>query len=313
MLQIDASALARLLEPHQLIARLEQAFRAGAVVPQRPHYSIPVDCAPEGSLILMPAWRAGGHIGLKVVTVFGGNADRGLPTVQAAVLLLDASTGALLALLDGTELTLRRTAAASALAAKYLAREDARRLLMVGTGRLAPHVIAAHANVRPLEEVRVWGRNVEKARRVVQRLDASTFRASATENLAAAVGWADIISCATTATDPLIAGRELRPGQHVDLIGSYTRAMREADTEAVQRAEVFVDTYAGALAESGELLQALDAGAITRDDIRGELSELVRGAAPGRSGPQAITLFKSVGTALEDLAAAELAVSAMGG
>ncbi len=313
MLQIDASALARLLEPRQLIAALEHAFRTGATVPQRPHYSIPVESGPEGSLILMPAWHAGGHIGLKVVTVFGGNEEKRLPTVQAVVLLLDASTGTPLALLDGTELTLRRTAAASALAAKYLARADARRLLMVGTGRLAPHVIAAHASVRPIEEVRVWGRNVEKARRLAGLFEGASFSATAAEALANAVGWADIVSCATTATDPLIAGRELRPGQHLDLIGSYTPAMREADTDAVQRAEVFVDTYAGALAESGELVQALDAGAITRDAIRGELSELVRGTTPGRSGPRAITLFKSVGTALEDLAAAELAVSAMRG
>jgi alanine dehydrogenase len=309
MIHIDAKQLGELLEASALVAALEDAFRGGATVPRRQHYSIPDAASGTGTLLLMPAWQSDRHIAIKVVTFFGGNAARSLPTVQSTVLVLEASTGTPLATIDGTELTLRRTAAASALAARYLARADTHRLLMVGTGRLAPHVIAAHASVRPIEEVRVWGRDAVKARNVAATFAAASFAVRAVDDLAEAVGWADVISCATLAADPLIAGRDLVPGQHLDLIGSFTPTMREADIEALQRAEIFVDTYAGALTESGELIQALESGAIQRGDVLGELSELVRGTVDGRSSSDAITVFKSVGTALEDLAAAELALA----
>jgi ornithine cyclodeaminase/alanine dehydrogenase-like protein (mu-crystallin family) len=308
MLVIDAAMLARSLDPAALVAALDEAFRGETAAPPRQHHHIPVGAGAGGTLVMMPAWRVGGHIGIKIATVFGDNAARGLPSVQATVMLLDATTGTPVAMVDGTELTLRRTAAASALAARYLARADASRLLMVGTGQLAPHVIAAHASVRPIREVRVWGRDPGKAQRVADRFEPAAFDVTVAERLGDAVGWADVISCATLSAQPLVHGRDLRPGQHLDLIGAFTPAMREADTEAVRRAELYVDTYAGALAESGELVQALEAGAIRRSDIRGDLHELATGTAPVRSGPDAVTLFKSVGTAIEDLAAAELAV-----
>jgi alanine dehydrogenase len=312
MLHIDAQLLAEVLDPISLVDALERAFRSDVEVPPRQHHSIATPDGPSGTLLTMPAWQSGRYIALKIVTVFGSNAARALPTVQGTVLLLDATTGSPIATIDGTELTLRRTAAASALAARYLAREDTQRLLMVGTGQLAPHVIAAHAAVRPIAEVKIWGRDAGKAQRLAAKIAESGLKATAIESLAAATAWADLISCATTATDPLVAGRDLRPGQHLDLIGSFTPRMREADIEAMQRAEVFVDTYTGALAESGELVQALESGAIQRGDILGELRELVRGEVTGRRDPDSITLFKSVGTALEDLAAAELALTRAG-
>ena len=258
----------------------------------------------------MPGWRPNGGLGVKLVTVFADNALRSLPAVHACYVLFDATTGAPRAILDGNELTLRRTGAASALAARYLARPDAHRLLMVGTGELAPHVVLSHATVRPLQSVLIWGRRIEKARETAASLAGQGFSVAVCDDLQAGVAWADIISCATLSQKPLIEGRWLRPGQHLDLIGAFRPDMREVDDEAITRANLYVDTRAGALAEAGELVQTLAAGLIQPADIKGELSELARGTVPGRTSPDAITLFKSVGTAIEDLAAAELAVEA---
>jgi ornithine cyclodeaminase len=283
-------------------------FAAGCAVPMRHHHAIPTPDGGSGLLLLMPAWRTGAHIGIKSVTVFSGNPARGLPSVMGVYLLLDAATGAPVALLDGPALTLRRTAAASALAARHLAREDARRLVMVGTGALAPHLVRAHAAVRPIREVVVWGRDAGKARSLARRLAGDGLPAEAALDLETAVRGADIVSCATMATEPLIRGGWLAPGTHLDLVGGYTPAMREADDEAVARARVFVDTRAGALAEAGDIVQPVRRGVIAEADIAADLSDLARGAHPGRTSPEEITLFKSVGTALEDLAAAELAI-----
>ena len=182
---------------------------------------------------------------------------------------------------------------------------------MVGTGALAPHVIESHAVVRPISAVRIWGRRVAAAHAVAQALSGQAFGVEAVEDLQAAVGWADIISCATLSDRPLVRGAWLRPGQHVDLIGAFTPAMREADDEALQRASIHVDTRAAALLESGELIHAISNGSITAASIRGDLTDLTRGSSGGRSSAAEITLFKSVGCALEDLAAAQLALGGL--
>ncbi|HVW69871.1 MAG TPA: ornithine cyclodeaminase family protein, partial [Steroidobacteraceae bacterium] len=279
--------------------------------PVRQRYDI--DGAQSGkTLLTMPAWQANGAVGVKLVTVFADNAIRSLPAVHSCYVLFDAESGAVRAILDGHELTLRRTGAASALATKYLARPDARRLLMVGTGELAPHLVLSHAEVRPIEEVLIWGRRAEKARETAAALQGHHFAVDVCTDLESGVARADIISCATLSQDPLIEGRWLRPGQHLDLVGAFRPNMREVDDTAMKRAELYVDTRAGALAEAGEFVQAIANGAIKPDDVRGELSQLARGTIRGRSDPQAITLFKSVGTAIEDLAAAELATEAAG-
>ena len=254
----------------------------------------------------MPAWQPGRALGVKVVTVFPANASRGLSAVQATYLLLDAETGSPRALLDGAALTRRRTAAASALAATYLARPDSATLVMVGTGSLAPHLVAAHAAVRPIREVRVWGRSAEKAAALAARLDRPGLRVTAVQDLEAAVRGADVVSCATLSAAPLVHGGWLRPGTHVDLVGGFTPAMREADDEAVRRSRVFVDTPA-ALAEAGDVVQPLARGVLRKEDVA-DLFDLVRGRRPGRQRDEEITLFKSVGAALEDLAAARLAL-----
>jgi len=306
MLQLDADEVAARLDRAALIDALESAFRLGCHSPERQHYAIGGSPGGGNVLLIMPAWRTGGLIGVKLATVFPGNAARGQPAVHASYTLFDAATGVPLAVLDGTELTRRRTAAASALAARYLAIPDASRLLLVGTGALAPHLIESHAIVRPISAVRVWGRRPERANEVARRF-AGRFDIEAAADLEAAVAWADIVSCATLADEPLVRGAWLRPGQHVDLVGSFTAAMREADDDALARVSLYVDTRAGALAESGELIHAMATGAINAESIRGELADLARGTAWGRRTPEEITLFKSVGCAIEDLAAAELA------
>ncbi|MGH7006310.1 MAG: ornithine cyclodeaminase family protein, partial [Alphaproteobacteria bacterium] len=287
-------------------------FKAGCEVPLRHHHSIAVPGAPEATLLLMPAWLPGAALGIKIVTVFPGNAARSLPAVMGQYLLLDAATGAPKALIDGTALTLRRTAAASALASRFLSRTDSVNLLMAGTGALAPHLAAAHCSVRPIRRVSVWGRNPEHACAMAAKLDLGNATVSVAADLAKAVAEADIISCATLATEPLIRGAWLKPGQHLDLVGGFTPAMREADDDAVRRAAVYIDTRGGAMNEAGDIVQPLANGALKAEAIKGDLFDLCRGTVPGRTDAEAITLFKSVGTALEDLAAARLVAERLG-
>lgn len=298
----DAAAVAAALDMPRLIGALRTAFARETTAPAREQHRL--DAVSGRVLLTMPAWNSEA-LGVKLVTVYPDNPARGLAAVNACYVLFDAANGTVRATLDGKELTLRRTAAASALASRYLSRTDSRRLLMVGTGALAPHLIRGHASVRPIEQVRIWGRNATHAQALAQRLGGEVWAVETATDLASAVAWADIISCATLATSPLVRGEWLRPGQHLDLVGAFTPQMREADEEAVRRAEVFVDTRAGALAESGELIQAIERGIITREHIRADLHDLARGHHAGRQDPAAITIFKSVGHALEDLAAAQ--------
>jgi len=304
---IDAASLEQMLDFPTLIDRLDEAFRLGATVPVRHHHSVPVPGGNDGMLLLMPAWRAGDRIGIKIVTVFPDNAERALPSVLGSYILLDANTGQPLALLDGRALTLRRTAAVSALAARYLASKDAATLLMVGTGALAPYLVRAHAAVRPLQRIMVWGRDRAKAALVAEQLSDLRIPVEVAEDLAQAVPQADIVSCATLSRQPLVQGQWLRPGAHVDLVGGFTPQMREADDAAISRSVVYVDTRDGALSEAGDLTQPIASGILTPDAVRGDLADLARGRVGGRTEIRAITLFKSVGTALSDLAAAELA------
>jgi ornithine cyclodeaminase len=290
------------LEWRPLVDALREAFRVGANAPVRSSH--PVNAAGD-RLLVMPAWDAG-SLGVKIVTVFPGNRARGLASVSALYLLMDGATGHPLALIDGEMLTLRRTAAASALAATYLARPDSKVLLVVGTGALAPYMAAAHCALRAIERVLVWGRSAEHARATTARLAAEGLPAEVCADLAAGLAAADLVTCATTAREPIVRGALVRPGTHVDLVGAFTPEMRESDDALVQRAEVFVDTYAGALKEAGDLVQPMAAGAIAREHVRAELADLVRGRHAGRGAAAAVTLFKSVGTALEDLCAARL-------
>ena len=289
-----------------LIEALREMFRAGAAAPLRHHHGIALEGLPEATLLLMPAWNPAGLGGVKIVNVNPGNATVGIPALSSSYLLFDARTGRHLAMLDGGEITNRRTAAAAALAARYLARDYVRRLLVVGAGRVTSNLADAFRAVRPIEEVAVWDIDAGLAERLVQRLNGAGFRAEVAADLEAAVAAADIVSCATLATDPLIAGAWLGPGQHLDLIGSFRPHMREADDDAVRRARVYIDTD-GALKESGDLIGPLRSGALTEEEIAGDLFGLCRGSVAGRGSDREITLFKATETALADLAAATLA------
>lgn len=301
----DAAAVAAALTPSALVEALREGFRQGCEMPVRHHHTMTVPGEADATLLLMPAWIEGGFVGVKVVSVFPGNADRGQPSIYGSYLLSSGKTGQLLAVMDGPELTSRRTAAASALAASYLARQDAATLLVVGTGRLSEHMARAHAAVRPLKKILIWGRSAAKAAGIVETLrDLEIPVEVAPPSLEQAVESADIISCVTLSTEPLIKGEWLKPGQHLDLVGGFTPLMREADDDAVRRSQVFVDTRAGASKEGGDIVQPLASGALTAEGIRGDLYDLCRGQSKGRTSDQEITFFKSVGCALEDLMAA---------
>jgi len=299
---ISAQEVAGALAWPALIERLARTFRRGVEAPPRHHHAMHRSDG-EATMLLMPAWEQAGYVGMKMVNVFPQNANAGLPAISGLYVLCEGQHGTPLACLDGSALTSRRTAAASALAARELARQDASSLLIVGTGKLAPMLIEAHAAVRPIRKVRIWGRNPDKAAALAERFQ-DRFDCEAVTDLEIAVPAADIISCATLSTEPLIRGEWLQPGSHLDLVGAFRPTMRETDSQCLARSDVFVDTYAGAMGEAGDILQAINEGAFREADLRAELAELLRGDKPGRTNNQAITLFKSVGASLEDLAAA---------
>ena len=308
---VDAGETERALPFATLISALREMFVGGCVAPPRHHHRI--DLAPEAdaTLLLMPAWKPHDALGVKIVNVFPGNNKKGLPGLYSLYCLFDAEHGTPIALLDGNVITARRTAAVSALAASYLAQPDASRLLVVGAGRVASLLPAAYREVRAIRRIEVWDINAGLADALVARLRKLDFDASVAPDLEAAVRAADIVTCATLTTRPLVLGEWLHPGVHLDLIGSFTPEMRETDDVAIRRASVFVDTET-ALAESGDLLQPLQSGAFVAGRLAGTLSDLCAGRHPGRKHPQELTLFKAVGTAMSDLAAAMVARGQLG-
>ena len=302
---IDATATAQALPFSRLIPALQALFAQGCEVPARQVHAIAGPGAAAVTSLVMPAWLPGSHYGVKIVNIAPGNAVLGLPGLHSTYLLFNAATGVPLALLDGDQITSRRTAAASALAARWLARDDARHLLVVGAGRVARLLPAAYRVVRPIERVSVWARTPAKAQAMAALWRAEGLDARAVVDLASAVRAADIVSCATLATEPLVQGAWLQPGCHLDLIGSFTPAMREADDACFAGAALYIDT-AEALLKSGDLLGPLARSVIAPGAVRGTLASLARGESGGRRSAAERTVFKSVGTALEDLAAAML-------
>jgi ornithine cyclodeaminase len=296
---ISAAELAGIAGYGKVIEALRKGFKADIATPVRHHH----ETSPVSTLLLMPAWSKD-WTGLKTVIVKTDNAAKNLPTVQASYLLIRNDTGETVAIMDGTELTRRRTAAASALAADYLARPDASTLVLVGAGALGSHFVRAHAAVRPIKRVFIYNRSPEKAAVLANELKKDGFGASGVVDLEKAVGQADIVSCVTTSTTAIVRGEWLKPGTHVDLAGAFRPTMRETDGDVVARARVYVDTREGALSEAGDLLQARDEGKFDFANVQGDLFDLCRGTVMGRKSPEEITLFKSCGTAIEDLATA---------
>ncbi len=282
--------------------------RGQSEAPVRQAYEVGTGGVPA-HLLTMPVWRRGDAIGVKLVNVFPTNAAIGLGAVHSLFVLFDGETGAPRAIIDGDSLTNRRTAASSALASTYLSRPDSSTLVVVGTGHLSRYLAAAHCSVRPITRVLIWGRSAEKAAAMAAGLRATGLAAEGVTDLSAAVGQADIIACATTSTVPLVLGADVKAGTHVDLVGAFTKTMRESDDALIAKSEVYVDTRAGAFAEAGDLLLPVAAGTFSLDKVRGDLFDLCSGKVAGRANAADITLFKSVGTAIEDLVAAELATA----
>ena len=300
----DAAATRAGLPFERLIPALRAMFAAGCEMPARQVHAIASPNGPGLTSLVMPAWQPGGFYGVKVINVATGNAALGLPGLHASYLLHSAVTGVPLALIDGDELTARRTAAASALAASWLAPAEARHLLVVGAGRVARLLPEAHRVVRPsIERVSVWARRADQAEAVALALRASGIAASAVVDLEAAARTACIVSTATLATEPLVRGAWLKPGSHLDLVGSFTPQMREADDDCFRGAAIVVDDLE-ALRKSGDLIGPIDRGVFTAADVRATLTTLSRGEATGRRHTDERSVFKSVGLALEDLAAA---------
>lgn len=314
---ISTDLLRSVLTHHSLIRHIHDslpAVSATITTPIRQSYAV----SPSSSLLLMPSWSSSPsfpYIGVKLVTHFPQNSTLNLPGVQASYNLFSTITGQALASMDGTELTLYRTSCVSGLASKFLAREDSRVLVMIGAGNLAPHLIKAHLAARPsLRRVIVWNRTMQKAEDLVESLRRSEdhggvcFETSGSLDEICELG--DIISCATNAQAPLVKGRRLKAGAHLDLVGSFTHTMRECDDEAIRMGRVFIDNEA-ALVEAGELVGAFERGVIEQGDVCGNLVELIKGEKEGRRNAEEITVFKSVGSAVVDLLAAQLVYEAL--
>ncbi len=298
--------IAETLTYNQLIPALRKGFQEPYTVPLRHHHNYENKPATDSILLLMPAWKSGAYLGVKVVTVSPENGRVNLPSVQGVYLLFDAATGAPLAQMEAKTLTTIRTAAASALASQFLSRKESTSLLMIGTGNMAPALIEAHAAVRPIKEVYVWGRDFEKAKKLVNEMQLPAINIKAVATISPIIKEVDIISCATLSNDALVKGDWLEPGQHLDLVGSFTPTMRETDDIAIKRASVYVDVLEGATKESGDIVIPLQNGTIQKTDIQGDLFDLCANRVIGRQTDEEITLFKSVGHALEDLVAATL-------
>lgn len=312
MLHADAEAVHRQLDYGGLIEALRAAHRSD----DRPEVGVNVLPEPNGTnaFVSLVAWQARHLIAAKLVGVFPGNVERTPPepAVQGLVALFDASSGKTLMTCDGAALTFRKTAADSALGADFLARKDARTLLIVGAGGLAPHMVEAHRAVRPgIAQVLIWNRTRARADALAAKLQHMGAEVTAVGDLDDAVPRADIISCVTMARAPLVKGALLKPGAHVDLVGAYAPDMREADDDVVRRAGViFVDTRNNC-ENSGEIGEPLAKGLVSRADIVADLFDLTTGRHSGRTSEEQITMYKNVGGGHLDLFAARRLLARM--
>jgi len=263
----------------------------------------------DGIFLFMPAYlEKQNAFGTKMISVFRGNPARGLSTLQAAYMLNDPTTGQLLALMDGILITAMRTGAASAVASRYLARNDSRVLGIIGTGAQARFQAEAICAVRPIREIVAFDRNEETAQRFSETISQTLgIPAKVVASPRNAVIRSDILVTSTTSTEPVFNGDDLKPGTHVNAVGAYTPEMRELDDVTVEKARIVVDTYEGCMAEAGDLLIPMRAGRLSSERIYADLGEIVLGQKPGRMENDEITLFESVGFALEDLVTARLA------
>lgn len=306
ILQIDANFIDTNTVFTELVEELRSNFsKQNMIVPMRHHHDFPnSEMHVDSTLLLMPAWNPGENAGVKVITVSPKNSQFKMPSIQGVYIYFDALKGHVKAILEAKSLTAKRTAAASALASSFLSRKNASSLLMIGTGALSTNLIKAHAAVRPINTVYIWGRNFNKAKAIAAELKEESFIVTAIESIEEKIRQVDIISCATLSKTPLILGANLQEGQHIDLVGAYKKDMRESDNATISRASVYVDTFQGTLKEGGDIVIPIQNGTLKKENIKADLFELCSSQKTGRASEKEITLFKSVGHALEDLTAA---------
>jgi 1-pyrroline-2-carboxylate reductase [NAD(P)H] len=309
---IEASEVHQAMNFEELIPAIEQTFAGDHGMPQRNVFCLEKGADHGDAFAVLPSWNSKA-IGVKAFTYFPDNAPKGFDSLYSKILMFKRETGEPLALVDGTSVTYWRTAAVSALGSQYLAREDARQLLVCGTGNLGAYMALAHATVRPITHINIWGRSLEKAEKVAKeirqkRSDITVVAISSLFELEKASRQADIISCATGAGEPLILGDWVQAGTHTDFVGNHAPNRRECDSNLITKASVFVDCRLNVLNEAGELLIPIEEGVFSKDDVKAELAELASGQHKGRENAEEITVFKTVGTALSDLAGACLVV-----
>jgi ornithine cyclodeaminase/alanine dehydrogenase-like protein (mu-crystallin family) len=299
---VDAAAVHTALPWPRLIEELRRRHNGPAPATARAVLQEPRPDGQPNVLLAIPAWQPGQALGCKLVASFPGNQERyGIPTVNAIYAIFDPLTGVPRAVIDGEALIFRKTAADSALGSSLLARHDCETMLMVGAGSLAHFLVAAHRTARPsIRRVLVWNRAAPRAEALVTKLRADGVEASVAPELDAALGEADLVSSATMSETPLISGAALKLGAHIDLVGSFTLAMREADDVALARARIFCDTR-DCIDRTGELADPIGRGVINRDAIEGDLFDLCRGTSRGRRSPDEITLYKNGGGGHLDL------------
>ena len=307
VIQIDANFIETNTNFIDLISAIKIGFSSkDIIVPMRHHHDFPNPAVgSDSTMLLMPAWNPSKEAGVKIIAVSPENSQFNLPSINGTYIYLDAKKGLLKAILEAKSLTAKRTAATSALVSSFLSRIDSSTMLMIGTGALSKNLIKAHASVRPIQQVYVWGRNIEKAKTICKELSNEDFSIETINNIEDKISEVDIISCATLSKTPLVLGKYLKSGQHIDLVGAYRKDMREADNETVLKSLVYVDTFQGGLKESGDIVIPLQEGIISEEDIKADLFELCSGKKRGRNSDDEITMFKSVGHALEDLVAAK--------
>lgn len=306
MLWLDAEAVLHFGDFRRLVPAIQEMNRLGTDRVERMLLSQHLKDGAQNDWLMLPAWQYGTCFGIKLATVFPGNAARNLASVQGAYLLFDGETGETLCGMDGAMLTLRKTAANSAAAADWLARTDAKTLCMVGAGALAPHLIEAHCSVRPIRQVLWWNRSRPAVERAIAALAPRLPKVAlvAADDLHDAISFADIVSTATMAAEPLVKGAWLHAGAHLDLVGGYRPDMREADDECITRAaRHYVDARFTTLEIAGDLTQPIASGVLDASSVI-DMDQVARGQKPKRISEDEITWFKSGGGGHEDLATA---------
>jgi alanine dehydrogenase len=301
------------LPMRQAVETIRKAFAqlstGKADVPLRIALQVPKH---NGVTLFMPGYLAGDdQMAVKVVSVFNDNPAKGLPLIHALVVVVDAETGAPAAVIDGTYLTALRTGAASGAATQLLARQDSRTAAIFGAGAQARTQLEAVQAVRPLQEAWVFDLNPEQARAYAAEMSqALSLKIHIASSPSEALRHADVICTATTSTTPVFDNTDLKPGAHINAVGAYTPEMQEIPVETVQRSKIVIDHHQASMAEAGDLLIPLNQGLISQDDVYAELGEIVAGLKPGRETPEEITFFKSVGVAVQDVAAANAVLKA---